>query len=57
MSCNHCTGSVQKALEEIPGLSQVSVDLEKGEARFENSGVTRKTIRSAIQKIGFEALD
>ena len=55
MSCNHCTGSVQKALEKIPGLSRISVDLDKGEASFENDGVAREDICAAIKAIGFEA--
>ncbi len=54
MSCGHCTGSAQKALEAIPGLSQVSVDLETKKAVFENNGVERDTIRAAITAIGFE---
>lgn len=54
MSCQHCVGSVQKALEKIPGLSQVTVNLEKGQVTFEGNGVDRKVIRTAIAKIGFE---
>jgi len=54
MSCQHCVGSVQEALEKIPGLSQVTVDLDAGEVRFETSGVDREIIRNAINAIGFE---
>ncbi|MCK5516666.1 MAG: heavy-metal-associated domain-containing protein [Desulfobulbaceae bacterium] len=54
MSCGHCTGSVKKALEEIDGLSEVTVDLEGKEACFENSGAAREEIRGAISAIGFE---
>ena len=54
MSCQHCVGSVKKALEDISGLSRVTVDLEMGEASFENEGVEREEIRAAITKIGFE---
>ena len=54
MSCQHCVGSVKKALEKIPGLSQVTVDLEAGQATFEGNGVDRKVVRAAITKIGFE---
>ena len=31
MKCGHCVGSVTAALSEIPGISNVSVDLEKGD--------------------------
>ncbi len=54
MSCGHCTGSVKKALEAIDGLSEVTVDLDGKEARFENDGAVQKDIRAAISAIGFE---
>jgi len=54
MSCNHCTSSVKKALESIPGLSQVTVNLDGGEATFDNEGVAREDIRAAISGVGFE---
>jgi len=54
MSCQHCVGSVKKALENIPGLSQVTVNLDAAEASFENKDVEREEIRAAIRKIGFE---
>lgn len=57
MSCQHCVGSVKKALESIPGISQVNVDLEAAKATFENSGVDEKEIKAAISSIGFEPVD
>jgi len=54
MSCQHCVGSVKKALEAIAGLSQVTVNLDAGEATFANSDVPREKIKAAIKKIGFE---
>jgi copper chaperone len=54
MSCQHCVSSVKKALENIPGLSQVNVNLDAAEATFENEDVEREKIRAAISKIGFE---
>lgn len=57
MSCQHCVGSVKKALESIPGISQVNVDLEAAKATFVNSGVDEKEIKAAISGIGFEPVD
>ncbi|MBW1635405.1 MAG: heavy-metal-associated domain-containing protein [Deltaproteobacteria bacterium] len=54
MSCGHCTSSVQKALEAVPGLSGIVVDLKEGKATFENDGASREDIRAAVSKIGFE---
>jgi len=54
MSCQHCVGSVKKALEEIAGLSEVRVDLKAAKATFVNSGVDHELIKSAVKQIGFE---
>ena len=57
MSCQHCVGSVTKALSEIDGITDVKVNLEKGEATFEETcPVPEKTIKEAISKIGFEVV-
>ena len=34
MSCGHCSGMVRRTLEEINGISDVSVDLEGKKADF-----------------------
>ena len=57
MRCGHCVGSVTKALEAIDGISNVTVDLEAGEANYdENPPVDIETIKEAIAKIGFEVV-
>jgi copper chaperone len=53
MSCQHCVASTKKALEEIPGISKVEVDLAKGEASYEGD-VEMEVINEAITQIGFE---
>lgn len=55
MSCQHCVASTKKALEGIPGIANVKVDLEKGEASYEGD-VDTKVIQEAITKIGFEVV-
>lgn len=57
MSCQHCVGAVTKALEAIEGITEVKVDLDAGEASFENKGVDRQVIKTAISKIGFEPVE
>jgi copper ion binding protein len=57
MSCQHCVASVTKALAEIEGITDVQVNLEKGEAVFnENAPVAEQTIKDAISRIGFEVV-
>lgn len=55
MSCGHCVASTTKALEAIPGISNVQVNLDKGEASYEGE-VDRRIIEEAITKIGFEVV-
>ena len=55
MSCNHCRMSVTKALEAIPGVANVQVDLLGGKATFdETAPVDLAAVKRAIEKIGFE---
>ena len=53
MSCPHCVASTKKALEEIPGVSNVDVNLEKAEASYDGD-VNIDKIKEAIIKIGFK---
>jgi len=55
MSCQHCVASTKKALEGIPGISNVEVNLEKGEASYDGN-VDLETLKEAITKIGFEVI-
>ncbi|GAB1410648.1 cation transporter [Desulfovibrionales bacterium] len=55
MSCGHCTGSVTKILESFPGISNVQVSLNPGQAAFDaTDAVDIHAVREAIRKIGFE---
>jgi copper chaperone len=55
MSCNHCVMAVTKALSGIDGVTNVKVDLEKGEATFdETKPVDGAVVRERVRKAGFE---
>ena len=55
MRCGHCVGSVTKALSEIDGISNVQVDLGRGEAIYDEAKpVTADRIKEVISAIGFE---
>ena len=57
MSCQHCVASVTTALSEIEGISDVKVNLEAGEATYnEENPVAADTIKDAIARIGFEVV-
>lgn len=55
MRCQHCVNSTRQALEALDGVSNVSIDLDKGEASFEGD-VSLEKIKEAIAKIGFEVV-
>jgi copper chaperone len=55
MSCGHCVMAVTKALAGLPGVKNVQVSLEKGEATFdEETPVSRELIRDTIARAGYE---
>ena len=55
MSCNHCVMAVTKALSAIEGIQNVKVDLNSGEATFdEMKPVDVAVVRERIKKAGYE---
>lgn len=54
MHCQHCTAAVTKALEALPGTSNVTVSLEKGQAALEAGANSDAALREAIEDIGFD---
>jgi copper chaperone len=55
MTCNHCRMSVTKALEALPGVTNVNVDLLSGKASFDAAEpLDPALVKKAIEKIGFE---
>ncbi len=57
MTCQHCVMAVSKALKSIPGLKNVGVNLETGEATFENiQNVSSDKIRQAVEDAGYRVM-
>ena len=56
MSCGHCSGMVQKTLEAITGISDISVDLEAKKASFsiKEENLAAKAV-DAVTKAGYPA--
>jgi heavy metal translocating P-type ATPase len=54
MMCMHCSGRVQKALEAVPGVTKVEVDLEGKCATVTANGVADETLRAAVTEAGYE---
>jgi len=55
MSCGHCAAAVTKALEELPGVSQVQVDLSSGRVTFKSANpVPREELARVVKAAGYE---
>ncbi|MBK8525353.1 MAG: heavy-metal-associated domain-containing protein [Betaproteobacteria bacterium] len=58
MSCQGCVKNVTGVLQALPGVGEVAVSLENGEARISHD--PEKTavaaLRAAIEDAGFDAL-
>ena len=55
MKCVHCKASVEKALKEVPGVTEAEVDLETKTARIVTEcGVTDAALAEAVKAKGFE---
>ena len=57
MTCGGCVKSVTRVLEELSGVSQVEVSLEKhnAEITFDESKVNVAQLIEAIEDAGFDA--
>jgi copper chaperone len=55
MSCGHCAEAVTKALEALPGVSQVQVDLTTGRVTFADaSPIPPEELARVIKAAGYE---
>jgi copper chaperone len=57
MSCQHCAMAVTRALEEIEGVRDVTVDVDKGEAKFqEEKPVDMNVVEENIKQAGYRVV-
>jgi copper chaperone len=55
MTCGHCVASVTEEVQEIPGVTDVSVDLETGSLSVtSNRPLDVETVRAAVVEAGYE---
>jgi copper chaperone len=58
MTCQHCVMSVTKALTTITGLTNVRINLVKGEAIFDNpQSISPEKIRKAVEDAGYKVAE
>ena len=57
MSCQHCVMSITKALNQLEGIQNIQVDLQKGEVRLDNTkALASNRIDKAIEVAGYEVI-
>ena len=57
MKCVHCKAKVEKALKEVPGVTDVEVDLEAKTARIVlDSDVADSLLMEAVKDKGFDPI-
>lgn len=55
MNCNHCRQAAEGALQRVPGVTSVTVSLQKGEAVVTGTA-TEEQLREAVESVGFELI-
>lgn len=53
MNCSHCSGSVERAVAELPGVASCRVSLDEGRARITGPALDRGAIEQAVTALGF----
>lgn len=55
MSCNHCVQAVAKALQDLPGLTKVEINLSTGVASLDHDDdLDIKAVQDRIVNAGYE---
>jgi len=55
MSCGHCAAAVTRALESLPGITQVQVDLAAGRVTYQTQDqASREEMVQAVKAAGYE---
>ena len=55
MTCNHCANSVKRALEEVPGVVFVEVNLKENTAEVSvDRKIDTQQLRKAVVGLGYE---
>jgi copper chaperone len=54
MTCEHCVASVTEEVAEIPGVTDVAVDLASGGLRISSTQpIPDETVRGAVEEAGY----
>ena len=55
MTCGHCVSSVTEEINELPGVSAVSVDLPTGAVTVtSDDDLAERDVRGAVEEAGYQ---
>lgn len=57
MTCGHCKAAVTEEVEQVPGVGEVTVDLETKLVVVRGSSISDEAVRDAIREAGYEAAE
>ena len=58
MTCGHCVSSVTEEVTNIPGVTDVQVDLASGAVTITSeSGVDDSAVKAAVDEAGYELVN
>lgn len=55
MTCGHCETAVKQEISAVPGVEEVTVDLDTKRVEVRGSALDDAAIRAAIEEAGYEA--
>ena len=55
MNCSHCSGSIERTVSALAGVSDCRVYLDEGRAVIQGSGLDPAAIISVVEGLGFQA--
>ena len=53
MTCSHCVASVREEVSEVPGVTDVDVDLATGRLTVSGPDVGDDAVQSAVEEAGY----
>ncbi|MFB0615018.1 heavy-metal-associated domain-containing protein [Streptomyces sp. AGS-58] len=57
MSCEHCAASIREEVTEVPGVSEVVVDLAANAVTVDGTDLDDERLRAAIVEAGYGIAD
>ena len=56
MSCNHCVMRVKKAIDQLPGVIESSVEIGAAKVVYDDKTVTKEAVSKAVDDAGYKVV-